>query len=280
MESISNSYSYRPNQYYTRPYNREYYTVHNSQTGDNSGFKTVASAAILQGAALLLKKASSFFSAKLMQGKEFTNEKNVNIIADKMLNDNNLKQKISVEFVTEMNKDHIANRYGKIGQKLSGELSSVAGGENAFYSDAIKLAVAPKSKPSLILHELGHAINAHSGKLLKFLQESRGKLTAIPSVLLLFNQLTPKEENNKKTFIERNAGKIGFLAFLPTIIEEGIASLRAISASKKVNKAINASMDIKALKKNYAFAWMTYLISGILFGIGTKLTIMENQIEK
>ena len=77
---------------------------------------------------------------------------------------------------------------------------------------------------------------------------------------------------------KRNAGKIGFAAFLPTIIEEGLASLRGIKAAKAA-KAVYGSnkINLAPLKKNYFFAWMTYVISGLLLGVGMKQTMLQNK---
>ena len=152
-------------------------------------------------------------------------------------------------------------------------LKPVAIGENAFYTDQFKLAVAPKNKPSLILHELGHAINAHKGKFLKFLQKSRMFVSAVPTALIMLNGLS-KQDDNKPSFIERNAGKIGFAAFLPTIIEEGLASIRGVKAAKAT---LGNSVNLKPLKRNYFFAWLTYLIAGIGLGVAAKQSVIENK---
>lgn len=280
MEGLNHINPYTTLQYnYTNPYNERCREYVPHRKDDLNEVKAVASAGILQGAAIILQKISQWCGTKLMQGKEFTNEVNVKKIASKMLNDNNLSDKINIEYVDKTNVEQIAAKYRNKGFNILNELGPVAKGENAFYADSLKLAVAPKNKPSLILHELGHAINAHKGKFLKFLQTTRGKLTALAPALVLLNNFSQKSDN-EKTFIERNAGKIGFLAFLPTIIEEGIASIRGIKAAKQIKQTVDKSINLKPLKRNYAFAWMTYLISGIIFGIGTKLSLMENRNNK
>lgn len=280
MEGINHINPYTSLQYnYTNPYNERCREYVPHRKDDLNEVKAVASAGILQGAAIILQKISQWCGTKLMQGKEFTNEVNVKKIASKMLNDNNLSDKINIEYIDKTNAKQIAAKYRNRGFNILNELGPVAKGENAFYADSLKLAVTPKNKPSLILHELGHAINAHKGKFLKFLQTTRGKLTALAPALVLLNNFSQKSDN-EKTFIERNAGKIGFLAFLPTIIEEGIASIRGIKAAKQIKQTVDKSINLKPLKRNYAFAWMTYLISGIIFGIGTKLSLMENRNNK
>ena len=277
MEGINGINSYNYQRYYTNnPYNINPPAYGQRKNEQLNEVKAIATAGILQGAAIVLQKISQWCGTKLMQGKEFTDSNTVKTIASKMINDNNLSGKVAVEYIDKSNAAQVARKYRPSGIDISNMLEPVARGENAFYTDKLKLAVAPKSKPSLILHELGHAINAHKGKFLKLLQNSRAKVTIIPPLLVFLNQFSQKPDN-EKTFIEKNAGTIGFLAFLPTVIEEGLASFRGIKAAKQVKQTIGNAVNMKPLKRNYAFAWMTYLISGIVFGIGTKLSLLENK---
>ncbi len=247
--------------------NRNYYLNSNpvrvqTEPYEDNTAKTVAAAGILQAFAIFLHKASEYCGNKLMQGKEFTTPENIKQTAKKMVKDNNLK--VAVDYI-----DH--NNIKTYSSHLREMLEPVARGENAFYADGLKLAVAPKSKPSLILHELGHAINAGKGKFMRFLQKSRGYVSAVPTALLLANGLFAQKDD-KPNFIQRNAGKIGFLAFLPTIAEEGIASLRGLKYAKKL-KGVN----LAPLKRNYFFAWMTYVIAGLGLGVAAKQAQLENK---
>lgn len=184
-----------------------------------------------------------------MQGKEFTSPENIEKVAGRMVNDNKLK--VDVGFIGTSDVPAYAKKYGA---GLAKEFEVVASGQNAFYTDVHKLAVAPKSKPSLILHELGHAINANKGKFLRFLQKSRMFASAAPTALLMMDGLF-RRKDDKPNFIERNAGILGFMSFLPTIVEEGLASIRGVKDAKGVlGKAVN----LKPLKRNYIFAWATY----------------------
>ena len=56
-----------------------------------------------------------------------------------------------------------------------------------------------------------------------------------------------------------------------TIIEEGIASLRGIQAAKRTLGGQNIKLG--ALKRNYFFAWMTYLLAGLGLGVAAKLSV-------
>lgn len=260
------------------PYDRGY-RPYTRQKEEPDEVKTVAAAGILEAIALLLTKASEWCGKKLMQGEEFTTGENVKKIASKMLKDNNLDKTVAVEYINEANAAQVAAKYRKSGIDILGELGPVAKGQNAFYTDQLKLAVAPKSKPSLILHELGHAITAHKGKFLKFLQKSRIYAASVPSALVLLNSATQKP-NGEKTFIEKHALTLGFLGFLPTIVEEGLASLRGINAAKQVKKVVDNTMNLNPLKQNYAFAWLTYVIAGLGLGVAAKQSVLGNKIEK
>ena len=264
ISSVKTDYNNQRNYYL--PQNNNFYVPASFQEPhpQYNPEKTVLTAGLLQAFALFLHKASEWCGNKLMQGKEFTNGENVKQIAQNMVKKNKLN--VDVDFIDANN----INKYPKVLQEA---LKPVARGENAFYTDQFKLAVAPKNKPSLILHELGHAINAHKGKFLKFLQKSRMFVSAVPTALLMLNGLS-KQDDNKPSFIERNAGKIGFAAFLPTIVEEGLASIRGVKAAKAT---LGNSVNLKPLKRNYFFAWLTYLIAGIGLGIAAKQSVIENK---
>lgn len=259
-KSFSNPYftnrEYQSARYYTPQYEQEPETF--------EPVKTTAAAGILQLFAMFLAKASDWVGKKLMMGSEFTTEANVIKTAEHMVKKNKLN--VTVDFIT---KEKLKN----YGTGLQDALIPVAKGENAFYADSLKLAVAPKSKPSLILHELGHAVNSSKGNFLKFLQKSRGYVAAVPTALVMLNGLLQRNDE-KPNFIERNAIAIGLTSFLPTIAEEGLASLRGIKAAKEV---LGKTVKLGALKRNYAFAWMTYVIAGLSLGVAAKQAIIENK---
>lgn len=226
--------------------------------------RTAATAGILQAFALFLHKASEYCGNELMKGQEFTDETSVKKVAENMVKKNKLN--VKVDFI---DKSNIKN-YSK---EIQEALGPVARGENAFYTDSYKLAVAPKSKPSLILHELGHAINAHKGKFLKFLQKSRMYVSAVPTALIVLNGLF-KRKDDKPNFVERNAGIIGFASFLPTIAEEGLASIRGVKAARET---LGKTVNLNPLRRNYLFAWMTYVIAGLGLGVAAKQALMESK---
>lgn len=224
----------------------------------------------LGAASVFIQKASQFLATKLMRGEEFTTPENIGKVADEMLASKNLQNTVQVGFLDKSNVDKFISKFG-----MQDALMTVAEGKNAFYADTLKpkLAVAPKSKPSLILHELGHAINAHSGGFMKFLQKSRGWAPLAPTALMFLAPIFQPKEDNKNNFIKDHAGLIGFGAFLPTIVEEGLASLRGIKAAKKGLKGLEG-VKFGHLTRNYALAWGTYVLAGIGLGIAAKQSVL------
>lgn len=274
--SIYNQYPYSNSS--SMPYWRgEYYSPEYTEYNDSSGVsgdmaKTAGLAAFLQTMAIALQKGSQWFAKKLEAGQEFTSGENVKKIADKMLIDNNMRD-VTVDYISDANKHH----YMRNIPQLANDIEVVAKGQNAFYTDELKLAVAPKSKPSLILHELGHAGNAKNW-FLKLLQKSRKYAMGAPTALLIASNVLGKDKDGNDNFIARNAGKLGFIAFLPTIIEEAAASIRGIKAIDKVpQNLLNGPLNKSILKRNYFCALATYIIAGLGLGIASKQTILENK---
>lgn len=224
----------------------------------------VGTAGTLTVAQYFVKKLSEICSHLLMAGREFTTGENVQKVANSMKNNNGLKA--NIHFIDNANKSFFKEKF----PSLANSLDVVANGRNAFYAKTSNIAVAPKSKPSLILHELGHAINNEKSNIFKRLQKFRTIGYNAPAILLLANHFFGKKKDGEETFIEKHAGKLGFAAFVPTIIEEGMASLRGINAAKQT---LGKSANLGPLKRNYFFAWMTYVLAGVGMGIASKLAV-------
>ena len=265
MQAVDSGYqNFNNYNIYSKPRNNVAFTRNPKKDDPSEEF--AVSAGALGVASVLLQQATEFLAKKLLNGDEFTSAQNVHKVADSMLEKNKLKDIVHVEYINHKNKF-------QFGEELAQSLETVARGENAFYMDSAKIAVAPETKPSLILHELGHAINASKGAFIKFLQKSRKWAMAVPTVLMIANGLLGQTNDGKKNFVEKNAGWIGFAAFLPTVIEEGMASWRGINAAKLANLGKSANLNI--LKRNYALAWGTYLLAGVGLGIAAKQSVME-----
>lgn len=201
----------------------------------------------------------------LMRGKEFASESDVKKVANAMKSEKGLQA--DIHYIDHSNKGFLKRMF----PGLAKSLDTVASGGNAFYTHQGNFAVAPKSKPSLILHELGHATNFEKSKFFRGLQKLRVLGMYAPMAIAFLNDFSGKRKDGKQSFIEKYAGMIGFSAFLPTIIEEGAASWRGIQAAKKTLP----NVKLGALKRNYFFAWMTYVLAGVGIGLASKLAITE-----
>ena len=225
-------------------------------------------AVILRAVQYGIEQLSELCAQMLMRGKEFAAADDVKKVANAMKADNGLIA--DIHYIDNSNKGFLKKMF----PGLAKSLDTVANGANAFYTRDGGFAVAPKSKPSLMLHELGHAINFEKSKLFRGLQKLKVLGMYAPMALVFLNDITGKRKDGKQSFIERNAGVIGFSAFLPTIIEEAAASVRGIKAAKKVLPKAN----LGPLKRNYFLAWMTYLLAGVGVGVASKLVITENNL--
>ena len=227
----------------------------------------VGAAGLLRLAQYGLEKLSGVCSAALMAGKEFAPREDVEKVANAMKKNKGLSA--DIYYLDHSNTSALKQHF----PQLANSIDVVADGRNAFYTDKGNFACAPKSKPSLILHELGHATNFEKSYIMKGLQKLRVVGMFAPMAIAYLNRASGERSDGRKNFWERNAGTIGFCAFLPTIIEEAAASIRGIKAAKET---LGAKANLKALKKNYLLAWMTYVLAGIGTGIAAKLMITKD----
>jgi len=155
----------------------------------------------------------------------------------------------------------------------------VKAGENSFFAPAFNMIIGNKNSKMLpaLPHEMGHAINYHNGGLLKYLQIS-GALSSklAPPVILLTALFKNKKEEGEKpkgifdkvtTFVKDNCGKLTFLAFIPTLIEEASASIKGIDLSKQFLSKENLGV----LKRFNLAAWSTYFVFALASSLGVNL---------
>ncbi len=152
--------------------------------------------------------------------------------------------------------------------------SMVKNGENAFYAFKSKKIVLPEGKQLALasFHEAGHAVNHTISKIGKILQKSRPlQKLAIPIALIALwkTKKAPGEEpkngvDKATTFVKNNAGKLTFAAFLPTLLEEGLASFRGNKFAKQL---LTPDLAKKVAKTN-AFGFATYLAMAALSSLG------------
>ena len=274
LSTKSPYYSFTPNKNFALQNGWEYSRspVNQVQQNDSEDVANAGNAVCVAGMLRLaqwgISKLSDIFATALMAGKEFASEKDVMKVAERMKKDNELSA--NIHYIDHNNKVALQSMF----PNLQKDLDVVADGRNAFYTNKGNFAVAPKSKPSLILHELGHATNFEKSFVMRNLQKLRAFGALAPVVLTFMNRASGQSEDGKKNFWERNAGKIGFMAMMPTIIEEGVASIRGIKMAKKV---MGAKANLSALKRNYFFAWMTYVLAGVGVGIASKIAMTDEQ---
>lgn len=169
--------------------------------------------------------------------------------------------------------------------------SMVSEGKNAFYAAQSKKVVLPEKGLALsAFHELGHAANANLSKFGKVLQKSRG-LTALALPIFLIAMFKTKKQEGQQptgkvdkatTFVKDNAGKLTFAAFLPMLLEEGLASVKGNGYAKEL---LSKDLAGKVAKTN-ALGFATYLglaalsSLGVYLGVKIKDKIVSNKQEK
>ena len=150
--------------------------------------------------------------------------------------------------------------------------------ENSDYKKGTNACFIPSTKEVLIntnkisiagFHELGHALNALKSKYgVKYLAKMRGPGYAIAGLMeyfAIFSRTKPKDAPRTFTdVVEDNCGKIAFLAMLPVVAEEAIASIRGIKLARKSGVA---EPLIKNMKKLYTKALATYGGRAVLGGL-------------
>ena len=162
----------------------------------------------------------------------------------------------------------------KIKESIVGEFTSqMLAGKNACYTFASKKIIMPEKELGLALfHEAGHAMNANLSRFGKILQKCRPMtILALPisMIALLKTKKAPGEEpknglDKATTFVKNNAGKLTFAAFVPLILEEGLATLKGNRFAKQL-----LSPDLaKKVAKTNALGFSTYLLMATLSGLG------------
>ena len=178
-------------------------------------------------------------------------------------------------------------------------ISSAQAGNNCFYcgqdfrNNEIlrnKILINMDKMPYFLFHEIGHAHNDHFSKILKSIQKNRGQIQALATIITLFSAFTkkaqPKEENNNeltkgqkaKNFIRNNSGKLAFIAMLPILLEEGIATLKG----NKFAKEFLSSDMAKKVRKANAKGFVSYLAFAFANGFGAYIAkkVKDDSTEK
>lgn len=152
-------------------------------------------------------------------------------------------------------------------------------GLQAFYDSVTKQITINTDKISIAgFHEAGHAMNAISGKVGKFLSKLRwpGRTAAVYlGYVAMFSRPKPKEApKDSMDFLKDNCGKLAFACMLPTVFEEGIASWKGLKLAKKTG--LSDSL-VKNMRKLYGKALLTYIGHAVATGlaVGAASMIMD-----
>lgn len=145
-------------------------------------------------------------------------------------------------------------------------ISSLIKGKNACYGSTPSggVIVLNKGKTAIsAFHEMGHAMNRHFSSVGKALQKIGRKNKYVVGLLLATALFKRKKVDGEKTegwfdkattFVKNNVGKLVFISFVPTLIEEAMASIKG----RKLAKSFFAPDKIKNITKHYTLAWLTY----------------------
>ena len=143
-------------------------------------------------------------------------------------------------------------------------------GKNACFIPNSKEVLINTDKISIAgFHELGHAMNNLMSKYgVKYLAKMRAPGYAIAGLMeyfAIFSRTKPKDAPRTFTdVVEDNCGKIAFLAMLPVVAEEAIASKRGLKLAKENGLP---EQLIKNMKKLYGKALLTYSGRAVLGGL-------------
>lgn len=162
---------------------------------------------------------------------------------------------------------------------IRGPLNMLEVGKNAFFAPkGNKIVIPTGGKFSLAyFHEIGHAMNANFSTVGKILQKMRPLTMLVLPIALLSLLKTKKAEGEQPqgiwdkttTFIKNHAGKLTFAAFLPVLVEEGLASIKG----QKLAKSILSPELLAKVSKNNKLAYLTYLGLALASALGVALAV-------
>lgn len=186
---------------------------------------------------------------------------------------------------------------------LMNPIAAVKNGRNAFFVtkdgalmsnkgiDFVKknTILMPENKITYAaFHELGHAMNANLSKFGKALQSVRPLAMFLPSAIALYGAFSRKstpDEDGKlskgqkvKNAIRNNAGKLAFIATIPMLLEEGMATKKGLKYAKEILKP-----DLyKKVAKGNTVAFLSYLTVSVFAGLSAwaAVKVKDNMIAK
>lgn len=209
--------------------------------------------------------------------------------ADKAFKNSGLREKgVKIIDATEENKNLLKDIVEKIipkciknnptakkiyDKKIEKLVNTITSGNNAGYIPRANVIFVNKDKMSwATFHEMGHALNKKMGGIGKVLAKTRHPMALLSSIAILTAMFKRKKADGEKpqgffdkttTFIKENAGKLAFIGTIPTLLEEGLASIKGAKLAKEVLSPEN----YKKVKNLNARAYVTYIGMAVATGL-------------
>ena len=215
-----------------------------------------------EGYLLSTAVSSAILSPLLLAGKPFLNQLKKEEVNNEEYKDKFIKS-LSLSELDKNGVEIVHAQYADVPQVYKS-------GKNAAFDPAVNKVIVNTDKISSAgFHELGHAMNALKSKYgVKYLAKLRAPGYAIAGLMeyfAIFSRTKPKgAPRSFSDVIEDNCGKIAFLAMLPIVVEEAVASYRGIKLAKASGLSENL---VKNLKKLYSKALLTYGGRAVLGGL-------------
>ncbi len=258
--------------------NPDFFETENGKKATSAGV-ILAAGMTIRG---FLKKLSDGFFAKYFSKNQNIDEEEMKKIAKNMIKDKNLMEKMQVFNKVVINGE-VIDEISEIWEASTdnSKLTNVIinkKGQDAYFTHVDNHIKVTKDTLISLPHEIGHAVEEHSTKLLKKLQRYRGRYAALALILYGLGREKSQDAQNKTSLwgkIQNTLYKynilIPLIAFSPELITEFAASKIGIDYIKqhiknlKINAGKNAqsiakSQNIlKVAKKHYVVAFCTYL---------------------
>jgi len=225
----------------------------------------VGSAISTAVSALVLAPIMHFFSLKLFSTEDIIPKYIVKDVANKMIKDNDLENKgFKASFVDTP-------------EPRPTTVDSLKKLFSDHFNPATNEAFAHTNRPSVMLHEIGHAIDWNKSALSKFLVNTRFKALAVAGFLVpMAFYHKNSEQGSAGDWINKHIGTISFLSFVPTLITEASASKKGYDYLKKYSeKCAEVTPEmLKNFKIRMGWAFGTYAATALLTPIAIKLGVM------
>lgn len=241
---------------------------------------TYSKSYLYKGKAISKQEQEQYWkTAEIVLQESGLKSKNVRLIN---INDSNAKT-IADEIIYARNKKGFfrkTRRNKNRDQVLRDKIEMMyAKGRNACYVGLTSQILVNKEKMAFTaFHEMGHAYNAKFKGIQNGLSRTRGKFARLIPFIFGAGLMIPKDNQNKPTEnplykilleFRKSAGLLVSLCLLPTVAEEGLAS---INGAKLAKKYLSTELYKKMNSLNTK-AFISYVLAMFMAGLGTNLAI-------